>query len=92
MTRNTLPLSARHFHPRIGPAFMKIERLSRLIGTLGVEDACGDGRITKYRYLHIFVLGTDIFGRFRVCQRLGFVPDFPIAPRNHELVGHQRGD
>ena len=92
MTRNTLPLSARHFHPRIGPAFMSIERLSRLIGALSVEDACGDGRITKYRYLDIFVLGTVIFGRFRVCQRLSFVPDFPIAPRNHELVGQQRGD
>ena len=29
MTRNALPLSVRHFHPSIGPAFILLERFSR---------------------------------------------------------------
>jgi hypothetical protein len=31
VTRNTLPLPARHFRPGIGPALMNIHRLSRLV-------------------------------------------------------------
>jgi len=92
MTRNTLPLTAGHFHPRIGPALMNIHRLSRRIGTLGTEDPRRDGRIAKYRYLHTFVLGTDIFSRFGCGQRLGLACDFSIARRIHELVRQQRGD
>jgi hypothetical protein len=64
MTRNTLPLTVGHLHPRIGPALMNIERLSRPIGALTFEASRRDGRIAKYRYLHILVLGTVIFGRF----------------------------
>src|SRR6202008_4464981 len=92
MTRNTLPLSVRHLHPGIGPALMNIARLSRRIGALSFEAARRDGRIAKCRYLHIVVIGTVIFGCFRVCQRLGLAGDSPIAPRIHELVGQQRGD
>jgi hypothetical protein len=69
MTRNTLPLSGRHFHPCIGKALMNIERLSRRIGALCLEVARRDGRTAKCCYLHIVVSDAVIFGRFRCCKR-----------------------
>jgi hypothetical protein len=64
MTRNTLPLTAGHFHPRISPTLMNIHRLSRRIGAPSLEDSRCDGRIAKDSYKYIFVLGADIFRRF----------------------------
>ena len=58
MTRNTLPFTAGHFHPRVGPPLIIIERLSHRIGALTFEASRCDGRIAKYRYLQIAVLGT----------------------------------
>ena len=69
MTRDTLPLTVGHLHPRIGPALRLIERLSRRIGVLTFEASCRYGRIAKYRYLYIVVLGTVPFGLFISCQR-----------------------
>jgi hypothetical protein len=57
---------------------MGVHRLSRRIGARSFKGARGYGRIAKYRYLHIFVIGADIFGGFRVCQRFGLVADFPL--------------
>ena len=34
MTRNTLPFTAGHLHPRVGPPLIIIERLSHRIGAL----------------------------------------------------------
>jgi len=34
LARDTLPFAAGHLHPRVGPALIKIERLSLLIGAL----------------------------------------------------------
>ncbi len=66
---------------------MDIHRLSRRICAFAFETARRDGRIAEDRYLHIFVFGTDIFSRFRVCQRFGLVRDLPVGPRTHEFVG-----
>ncbi len=63
---------------------MDIHRLSRRICAFAFETARRDGRIAEDRYLHIFVFGTDIFSRFRVCQCLGAC--------THEFVGQKRGD
>ena len=52
MTRNALPLAARHFHPGICPTHIVVERLSRFICALTFETACRDGGVAKYRYLH----------------------------------------
>lgn len=71
---------------------MLIDRLARRIGALTNEPARRYGRITEYRYMHIFVFGAGPFGRLRISQRLGLVHEFPIAIRTHELVGQKRGD
>jgi hypothetical protein len=92
MSRNALPLSARHLYPGIGPPFMGVHRFSRRIGARGFKGARGYGRIAKYRYIHIFEIGTDIFGGFRGCQRLGLVADFPLYRGIYEFVGQQRSD
>ncbi len=62
MSRNTLPLSARHLYPSIGPPFVGIHRFSGRIGARGFKDARRYGPIAKYRYLYIFLVGTGIFG------------------------------
>jgi len=64
LTRNTLPLTGRHLHPRVGPALIIIERLSHRIGALTFEASGRDGRIAKYRYLHIVVRGAVPFSVF----------------------------
>jgi hypothetical protein len=92
LTRNTLPLAVGHLHPRIGPALMNIERLSRRIGALTFEASRRDGRIAEYCHFHIVVVGTVPFGLFISCQRLGLAGDFPIGLRNHDFVGQQWGD
>src|SRR5260370_9255735 len=88
MARNTLPFTAGHLHPRVGPPLIIIERLSHRIGALTFEASGRDGRIAKYRYLHIFVLGAVPFSLFVKRKRPGLVLDFPIALRNHYLVVH----
>ena len=65
MTRDTLPLTTGHFHPRISPTLMNIHRRSRCIGALSLEDSRCDGRIAKDSYNYIFVLGADLSRRFR---------------------------
>jgi hypothetical protein len=40
----------------------------------------------------IFVIGADIFGGFRGCQRFGLVADFPLYRGIDEFVGQQRSD
>lgn len=90
MSRNTLPFSVRHLHPCISPALTSVHRLPGVIGALSCEAARRDGRIAKYRYLHIVVRGTVIFGGFCSCQRLGLARDFPVRPRTDELVSQQR--
>jgi hypothetical protein len=81
MTRDALPLSVRHFHPRIGVTLLNIKRLSRRISAGSFKDSRNDGRIAKYSYLHIIDLGIGIFRGFRVCQRLGPVGNFSIGSR-----------
>src|SRR5207249_949603 len=92
LTRNTLPLTVGHLYPRIGPALLNIERLARTIGALTLEASRRDGRIAKYRYLHIVDLGTVPFDRFRCCQRLGLAGDFPVACRSHKIVRQERSE
>jgi hypothetical protein len=92
MTCDTLPLSAGHFHPRIGPALINYKRLSRPIGPLTIEASRGDGRIPKDCYFQIRILGIVKFGCFNYCQCLGLGGDFPLAPCIHELVGQQWGE
>jgi hypothetical protein len=89
MARNTLPLSTRHLYPRIGPTLMNRVRLFRPIGALTLEPPVPmavspntDTFTSSYSMLS--------YGRFRICQCLGLVHDFPIAPRTRELVGEQR--
>jgi hypothetical protein len=55
MASNTLPLSARHLHPSIGPAHMFIHRLSRRICALRFGASRRDSRIAEYRYFDILV-------------------------------------
>src|SRR6202521_2933420 len=92
MTRNTLPFTAGHLHPRVGPPLISIERLSHRIGALTFEASGRDGRFAKYRYLHIVVLGAVPLSLFVKRERPGLVVDFPIGLRNHDLVGQQRRD
>jgi hypothetical protein len=92
MTRNTLPFTAGHLHPRVGPPLIIIERLSHRIGALTFEASGRDGRIAKYRYLHIILLGAVPFSVFVKGKRPGLIVDFPIGLRNHDLVGQQRRD
>ena len=92
LTGNTLPLTGRHLHPRVGPPLIIIERLSHPIGALTSEASGRDGRIAKYRYLHIVVLGAVPFSLFVKRERPGLVVDFPIDLSNHDLVGQQRCD
>ena len=56
MSRNTLPLSARHLYPSIGPPFVGIHRFSGRIGARGFKDARRYGPIAKYRYFYIFLV------------------------------------
>src|SRR5437773_1278308 len=92
MTRNTLPLTVGHLNPCIGKALSNIETLSRSIGALTLESSRGDCRIAKYRHLHVVVIDAGIFGRFRCCQRLGLIVDFPITAGGYELVSEQWRD
>ena len=71
---------------------MTVQRLALLVGALTYPQARCYGRIAEYRYLHIFVFGTDEFARFRIRQRLDLVGNFPVGSGAHELVGQQRGD
>src|SRR5262245_40734781 len=68
MAGNTLPLSARHLHPSIGPAHMFIHRLSRRIGALRFGGSRRDSRIAEYGDFDILVLDTAVLCRFCVCQ------------------------
>jgi hypothetical protein len=49
MICNTLPLSAGHLHPGMGPTLVYLERLSRCINALTFEVSRRDDRIAKYR-------------------------------------------
>jgi hypothetical protein len=64
MTGDTLPLTVGHLHPRIGPALIHYEWLSRPIGALPFYATRGDGGIAKDRHLQIVVLDAVVFGRF----------------------------
>jgi hypothetical protein len=90
MTRNTLPFTAGHLHPRVGPTLIIIERLSHRIGALTFEASGRNGRIAKHRYLHIIVLSAVPFSLFVKGKRPCLVVDFPIGVRNHDLIGQQR--
>jgi hypothetical protein len=92
LTGNTLPLTGRHLHPRVGPALTILERLSHRIGAFTFEAPGRDGRIAKYRYLHIVVRGAVPFSVFVKRKRPSLVVDFPIGLRNHDLVSQQRRD
>jgi hypothetical protein len=61
MSRNTLPLSVWHLHPRVGPALIFIKRLTRCIGPLAFEASGRAGCMAKNGNLHIVVLRTDVF-------------------------------
>jgi hypothetical protein len=92
LTRNTLPFTAGHLHPRVGPPLIIIiERLSHRIGAFTFEASGRDGRIAEYRHLQILVLGAIPFRVFVKRKRPGLVADFPIGLRNHDFVGQQRG-
>src|SRR5229473_7742361 len=65
LSRYALPFSVWHFHPRIGPALVSIKRLTRRIGPLAFETSGGNGGIPESGDLHIVVLGTAVFHRFR---------------------------
>jgi hypothetical protein len=92
LTRNTLPFTAGHLHPRVGPPLIIIERLPHLIGALAFEASSRDGSVAKHRYLHIVVVGAVPFSAFVKGKRPGLVADFPVGFRNHDLVSQQRRD
>src|ERR1700739_2477059 len=89
---DALPLSVRHFEPRVSPAVTHIERLAFLVGALTYPQARCYGRIAEHGYLHIFILSTDNFARFGIRQGLSLVGDFPVVAGTDELVSQQRGD
>lgn len=53
MNRSTLPLSAGHLHPSMGPTLVYLKRLSRCIRTLTMKISRRHDRFAKYRRLHI---------------------------------------
>jgi hypothetical protein len=87
---DALPVSIRHLDPRVGPTIMRINRLARRVGALTYERAGRYGSVAIYRYLHVLILDTGPFCRFRLGQRLAFVRDVPVTIRTHELVGPTR--
>src|SRR5437667_2693310 len=89
---NTLPLSARHLHPGIGPANIHVKRLTRCIGPFTLEVSRRYGRIAKNGDFQVGVAGSVPFHRLQFGQRLDPASYFPIAARTHELVGQQRGE
>ena len=92
VTGDTLPFTAGHLHPCIGPALIGIDKLSGWVGEFAGEAARHDGRVAKYCYLHIRILDAGIFGRFRCREHLGLTGDFSVAAGTDEFVGQQRGD
>src|ERR1700687_4403359 len=92
MTRNTLPFAGGHLHPRVGPPFIIIKRLSHGSGTIAFEAYSSDSRIAEYRYLHIVVVSAVPFSAFVKCKCPSLVADFAIGLRHHDLVGPQRRD
>src|ERR1041385_7824726 len=89
MARNALPLSAGHFHPRVCPAHINVESLSRF-RALTFEGAGRDGGVAKDRYLHVRILGALILSRLSSCERLSLVVNLTIELRTYELFGQQR--
>jgi hypothetical protein len=80
VTRNTLPFTAGHLHPRVGPPLIIIiERLSHRIGAFTFEASGRDGRIAEYRHLHILVLGAIPFRVFVKRKRPALSLTFPSA-------------
>ena len=50
---STLPLSAWHLHPSMGPTFVYLERLSRWVRAFTGEISRRHDRFAKYRSLHV---------------------------------------
>ena len=71
---------------------MNIKSLTRSIRPRAFEASGRNGRIANNGHLHIGVLGTGIFHRFRHCQRPGFASNFAVTRRVYEIVGQLRGD
>ena len=59
MTCDALPLSVWHLYPRIGPALIRIERLSQLIGALALEDHADRARDATTLADHVGI-GQDV--------------------------------
>jgi hypothetical protein len=88
---NTLPLTAGHLNPRVGPSFMYLKGLSRCICALTSEISGRYNCVTEYCQVHFFDSDKRPFCIFTAFQCLGLVGDFSIALRNQNLVCHQRG-
>ena len=92
MTRNTLPLAIRHFHPGISPAYVFIDGLAFFVGALGFGGASRYGCIAKCRYLDVLILHAVIFGGLRTCQQFNLARYFAVRSGADEFVGYQWSD
>jgi hypothetical protein len=64
VTGDALPLSVGHLGPRIGEAFVGVERLAGRIGALASEVSDGDGGIAEDHDLHVEVVDARVLRRF----------------------------
>ena len=70
MAGDALPLSIGRLRPRIGEAFVKVERFTGCIGALGSEVPDGNGGVAENHDLQINVVDTGILGRLGLRDRL----------------------
>jgi hypothetical protein len=92
MTGGTLPFTAGHLRPGVGPALIVIKRFSRCIGALPFEASGRDGSVAKYGDLHIGVLGAVPFCFLVKCKYPSFVEDFSVGLGDRNFVGDWRSD
>ena len=74
VTRDALPLSSGHL-PRIGEAFIGIERFTGCVSAFGFKASGGYGSITKDHDFHVGVIDARELGRLGFSDRLGLICD-----------------